>query len=503
MNVLVVTLDQLRGDCLSVAGHPIVSTPGLDRLAARGVRFARHYSQAAPCGPGRASLYTGTYQMNHRVVANGTPLDRRLDNIALVARRAGYRPVLFGYTDQAVDPRQVPDHRDARRQRWEGVLPGFDAALDLIGDQLPWRRWLAARGHRVDTVSTEGPAAAHAGSDALASEPQRPSEHSHSAFMTDTFLEWLDHRAPAAWFAHLSYLRPHPPYAAAGEYASRYHPDDVGDPIEASPQRHRLHEALCSLDATRAPSDPAEMRSLRAQYFGMVSEVDHQLNRILDHLERTGADRDTVIILTSDHGEQLGDHGYIEKAGFFEQSYHIPAIISHPDHRSHHGEVVDVFTENVDIFATLCEVLGQPVPLQCDGLPLTGFVDGSGPAGPWRRAAHYEFDWRFTLLGDDPPSWPWDRRPERCHLAVERGADYAYVHFGDGSALYFDLAADPTWRTSIEHPETVLRAAQSMLTWRSTHSDRTLADTLVGTRDDGRMTGRYPDADTMAGEALR
>ncbi|MGH6998809.1 MAG: sulfatase-like hydrolase/transferase, partial [Phenylobacterium sp.] len=75
MNILFVTLDQFRADCLSCAGHPIVRTPNLDRLAQQGVRLARHYSQAAPCGPGRASLYTGTYQLNHRVVANGTPLD--------------------------------------------------------------------------------------------------------------------------------------------------------------------------------------------------------------------------------------------------------------------------------------------------------------------------------------------------------------------------------------------------------------------------------------------
>ena len=108
MNLLLVTLDQFRGDCLSAAGHRVVRTPNLDRLAASGVRFARHYSQAAPCSPGRACLYTGTYQMNNRVVANGTPLDDRLDNLARAARRAGFDPTLFGYTDQGVDPARAP-----------------------------------------------------------------------------------------------------------------------------------------------------------------------------------------------------------------------------------------------------------------------------------------------------------------------------------------------------------------------------------------------------------
>src|SRR3954470_4637352 len=111
-NILFITLDQFRADCLSAAGHPMVRTPHLDALAGEGVRLANHYAQASPCGPGRAALYTGTYQMNNRVVANGTPLDARFDNVALAARRAGYAPALFGYTDQGVDPRTVEDPDD-------------------------------------------------------------------------------------------------------------------------------------------------------------------------------------------------------------------------------------------------------------------------------------------------------------------------------------------------------------------------------------------------------
>lgn len=131
MNILLITLDQFRADCLSAASHPLVRTPALDHLADHGVRFARHYSNAAPCGPGRACLYTGTYQMNNRVVANGTPLDARFDNIALAARRAGYKPCLFGYTDQSVDPRVTTGPEDPRLASYEGVLPGFEPGLSL------------------------------------------------------------------------------------------------------------------------------------------------------------------------------------------------------------------------------------------------------------------------------------------------------------------------------------------------------------------------------------
>ena len=128
LNVLLITADQWRGDSLSMLGHPCAKTPNLDALAADGVCFTRHYGQTAPCGPARASLYTGLYMMNHRVVVNGTPLDQRHTNVALEARRAGYEPTLFGYTDQSVDPRTVPTG-DARLLSYQGVLPGFQQRL--------------------------------------------------------------------------------------------------------------------------------------------------------------------------------------------------------------------------------------------------------------------------------------------------------------------------------------------------------------------------------------
>jgi arylsulfatase A-like enzyme len=479
-NVLLITLDQFRGDSLSCAGHPLVRTPHLDDLAAHGVRLARHYSQAAPCGPGRASLYTGMYQMNHRVVGNGTPLDRRFDNVALVARRAGYEPALFGYTDQSVDPRDVESLDDPRLESYEGILPGFDPVLPMVHSNEPWRRWLGEQGHPVppDAIT------------AWAGEPDRPAEHSLAAFMTDRLLDWLADR-PAGWFVHLSQLRPHPPYAAAGHYSTMYDPADVPPPIEPVPDRHQLHELLLSHPHLRVPDD-LTIESLRAQYFGMISEVDAQLGRITAWLRATGAWDDTLIAVTSDHGEQLGDHGYVQKAGWFEQSYHVLGIVRDPTAPAGHGTVVDRFTENVDIVPTICEWLGLDVPAQCDGLPLTPLLRGDEPPW-WRDAAHWEFDWRISFI-DGTQHWPWDRRLERHHLAVRRTADAAYVHFGDGSSLAYDLAADPTWRTPLTDPAAVLDHAEAMLTWRSTHADRVLADVRIDHGIVGRTPPGTPDA---------
>jgi arylsulfatase A-like enzyme len=477
MNILLVTLDQFRGDCLSCAGHPVVRTPHLDRLAADGLRLARHYSQAAPCGPGRASLYTGLYQMNHRVVGNGTPLDARFDTIAKAARRAGYAPTLFGYTDQAFDPRQADGPDDSRLRSYEEVLPGFGLGVHLpMGAPTPWLEWLSELGH----VVPDGPHAA------LASEPQRPAEHSMAAFLTDRFLDWLA-RQDRPWFAHLSHLRPHPPYAAAGAFASLYAGASAPEPIPAGGPDHRLYRVFLGDSRMAAPADPAALTRLRAQYFGMISEVDAQMGRVWDALQRSGAWDETFIIVTADHGEQLGDHGLIGKGGFFEESYRIPGLVRDPRPTARRGLVIERFTENVDLFPTLCEAMGLPAPAQCDGLPLTRFLAGEDPPW-WREAAHWEFDTRTAFIGRGAPDGPWDRRLERRGLAVRRSETVAYAHFGDGTWLCFDLAADPTWRTLVTEPRAVLSEAQALLTWRAQHADRTLTGMII----DGGVVGRAP-----------
>lgn len=468
MNVLFVTLDQCRADVLGAFGNPLVATPAIDALCAEAVRFERHYSQAAPCAPGRAALYTGTYQMNNRVVANGTPLADRFDNVARAARRAGFAPTLFGYTDTGIDPVVATGPADPRLDYYDGVLPGMDVGLRLPEDQAPWIEWLAALGYEVTPGDWHG---------MLRGEPDRPAEHSHSAFLTDEVVEWL-RRQHGAWFAHVSYLRPHSPYAAAGEYATRYDPSSVPMPIAPGHELHGLHRAVLELPIAAAPTDEKSLRAMRAQYYGMVSEVDHQLGRLLDAVRDRGEWDDTIVVVASDHGEQLGDHGLMEKLCWFEESYHIPLIVRDPRRTAAHGRAVRAFTENVDVLPTLCVLLGQDIPLQADGLPLTAFLDGDDPAW-WRTAAHWEWDWRYVLLQHAPTDWPVDRHVERQNLAVVRDQTTAYVHFGDGTWRCYDLEADPTWKTTTEDAATVLRLTQSLLGWRQEHLDRAYPSMLL------------------------
>jgi arylsulfatase A-like enzyme len=473
-NILFITLDQYRADSLGCAGHPVVRTPNLDHLAAHGVRFARHYAQAAPCAPGRAALYTGTYQMNNRVVANGTPLDQRFDNIALAGRRAGYAPALFGYSDQGVDLRRIADPSDARLFTWEGVLPGFDLVLDLDERHQPWMAWLAGLGYDVTDPNV-----------ALATESTRPAKHSVTQFFTDVFLDWLAGRHEP-WFAHLSFLRPHPPFDAAGHYATMYDPADSPPPLPIPNEPSEPEQVALTHPLACAPQD---VPAMRAQYYGLITEVDHHLGRIFTALHERNEWESTFVVVTADHAEQLGDQGLRGKLLHFESSYHILGIVRDPANPQAHGTVVDDFTENVDLFPTLCEAMGEPVPVQCDGRPLTPYLHGEPHPAP-KAAAYYEFDWRDLFLADGDNGWPWDRRLDTMHLAVRRSQDHAYVHFGDGTWRCYDLAADPTWRTQVTDPAVVLAEAQAMLTWRATHTDRALTTTLLSSTG---PRGRLPD----------
>jgi arylsulfatase A-like enzyme len=476
VNVLFITLDQFRGDSYGAAGHALVQTPTLDRIAGEGVRLERHFSQSAPCSPGRAALYTGTYQMNNRVVANGTPLPSGLDNLALVARRAGYNPTLFGYTDQGIDPRDASGSDDPRLDYYDGILPGFSVGLYLPENQIGWVHYLRAKGYDVagDWVSL------------LRAEPERPARDSLSGFLTNRFVEWLVDQE-SGWFAHLSYLRPHPPYAAAGEFSSMYDPDDVELPITPVEQgrRHPTHDYSMGVRTRAAPTDESKMRKLRAQYYGMISEIDFQLGRVVEAIEARGEWEETLVVVTSDHGDQLGDHGLIQKLGFFPQSYHILGLWRDP-RTTWAGRTVSAFSENVDLLPTLCDAMALGPSAQCDGRSLSQLMAGESVA--WRSAAHYEWDYRGDWIGQNSAAWTLDQSIGNQNLTVSVSNDVSYVQFGDGTFRCFDLALDPTWRSECTDSGRILAAAQEQLVWRQEHLRRDMTDMLLGPH----RLGRWP-----------
>ena len=488
-NILLITCDQWRGDCISARGHPVVRTPNVDALASDGTLFANHFAGAAPCSPARACLYTGRYQMTNRVCRNGSPLDSRFGNLALWARALGYDPTLFGYTDVAPDPsRHAPN--DPVLTSYEGVLPGFTVRQLLPEHQKQWLSWLALRG--VDTSA--GVPGIHrpvrATAEVSKAAPIYSRDETPTAFLTDEFGRWLsEQEGDRPWFAHLSFISPHPPFVVPEPFASMYDPDD--GPASARAARWKdeaathpwLHDLLRRLGKSKfIPGAKGkvhdwterEFRTIRSIYYGMISEVDSQLGRIWQWLRQRGAWKDTVIVLTSDHAEMMGDHWMLGKGGWFDGSYHIPLIIK-PAGRTKRPQRVDAFTEAVDLVPTLIEAMGGTPPPYLDGRSLVPWLSGGMP-DDWRDCAHWEFDFRTIAKPEGRLGLP----PQSSNLSVIRSKSVKYVHFGGGlPPLLYDLAEDPgemcnladdpAWRN------TRLEFAERLLAWRARHLDQTLA----------------------------
>ena len=490
MNVLFITADQWRGECLSALGHPTVKTPHLDALAADGVLFANHFSQCAPCGPSRASLLTGMYLMNHRSVDNGTPLDARFTNLALEARKAGYHPALIGYTDTSVDPRLYDPSDPILKRGYEGVLPGFTPILLMPTDPRAWLGYLAEKGYDVperpfDIYKPLNGYPAIGGFAPFDAPARYRAEDSDTAFCADAALRFISGRKRVPWMLHLVFLRPHPPYIAPEPYNRLYSPDDVpGLNRAATPEdegRQHPFLAMC-LRGRRGVShiDDGDIRTLRATYYGMMTEVDHHIGRIVAHLKDNGLYDNTLIVFTSDHGETLGDHWLVNKENYFDSSFHVPLIVRAPGGPAWdagRGRVVEAFSENVDVAPTILDMLGCDIPAQFDGFSLVPFLGGAAPPR-WRQEVHWEFD--FRDVEDDTLEVELGLSFAECSLAVIRDRRFKYVHFTALPPLLFDLENDPHELHDLArdpaYATAVLEYAQKMLSWRMAYNERTLTD---------------------------
>jgi arylsulfatase A-like enzyme len=493
--VLFIVIDQLRADCLSGALAEVAALPHLRALMADGVTFRRHYTVTVPCGPARASLLTGLYAMTHRSVRNGTPLDGTLDTLPKELRKAGYAPLLFGYTDTSADPRGR-DPADPALRSYEGVMPGFEPLLAIQWENsLPWLAALAAKGYRLpadywDVYRPVSPDPSR--SPALADPALYRALDSDTAFLTDQAIAALGLRRGQPWFAHVNYIRPHPPFVAPAPYNRLHAPDALPPPaarsIEAERALHPLVDAAFAkaergslsigFDLDWACMASEETQALRALYLGLASEVDAQIGRLIDSLKTSGQLDDTLIVVTSDHGEMLGDHRLWGKECFYEPAFHVPLIIRDPRRRATRGQVIDAFTESVDIAPTLLGWLGRTPPPGFDGRSLLPFLDGREPEG-WRDYVFAELD-----LGDPERPTCYQERlglpMSRCNLAILRERRFKYIHVNGGlPPLLFDLIADPDETRNLAGdpafaPE-LLRLAGRMLDHRMTHADHRLS----------------------------
>ena len=377
-NVLLISADQLRQDALHCYGNAVVQTPNIDALAARGVRFGHMFAAYPVCAPNRASIVTGRYPSVHRLRSNGMRLPAAELTLMQVLRAAGYGvygsgKMHFGPQWQFPadgSPIKDPDPLTAvDPQPGAGQFPwyGFDH-VSLTEDHRmgPYGRYLAERGYDVwDELHS-------------ASYPQHatersafPEEHHQTTWITDRAIDYLEqHPGDRPFFLWASYVHPHHPFNPPAPYDTMYRPEDMPLPVWSEDEVGRWPEAYRNKYGSTSGGHEAvgmcdlgddDWRRIKAYYYGMVSQIDKNVGRLIDTLAALGQLDDTVIVFTADHGENLGDHRLLFKGTTYDCVTKVPFLVSWPGNACP-GETRELLASSTDIMPTLLDLVGVPRP---------------------------------------------------------------------------------------------------------------------------------------------
>lgn len=367
-NIVVIQADQLAAKALGAYGNTTVLTPHTDALATDGVVFERAYCNSALCAPSRASMLTGKLPSAIEAYDNAADFGTSVPTFAHHLRRAGYRTALIGRM-HLIGPDQL--HGFDERLTSDVYPAGFDMVPDWSLPEAERLSWY----HNADSVLDAGISTATVQRD-FDDEVTFKTLH----YLTDRARD--PDRRPFLMVS--SFIHPHDPYEPSAEHWNRY--DDVEIPAphlprlpldQQDPHSRRLL-AMCDLDR-QVPTDAQIARARRA-YYASVSFVDDQIGRIVDRLDELGLRDNTVIIVTSDHGELLGERGLWYKMSPFEDSIRVPLIMNAPTRLA--PQRVDGIASLVDLLPTLVEIAGGTPPSDGDGRslwPLAGGVEQLGP----------------------------------------------------------------------------------------------------------------------------
>jgi len=452
-NFILFITDQHRADFLGCYGHPVVKTPNVDSIAARGVAFDRFFVASPVCMPNRASLMTGRMPSVHGVRCNGIPLSRDAVTFVDLLRDAGYATALVGKSHlqnftgspPMVSPPAVPEgyHAPSEELRhairngfmdpaygqeepdfWAQEHPkistpfyGFDR-VDLVtghGDTVggDYVRWLLERAPNADQLLGPKNSLPH---DYICPQAYRtavPPEFYSTAFVgerADTFLRDHAHaHAEQPFFLMVSFPDPHHPFNPPGRYWDMYDPDDFPVPeaftrndwtppphVRAALEQRERGEA--NLEGMRTIGVSArEAQEARALTAGMITYVDDAIGRVLRSLEASGMQEDTVVIFTTDHGDHLGDHRLLLKGPEQYQSIvRVPLVWSDPEHKTRSVRS-KALASTIDIPATIldCAHIAPYAGLQ--GQSLMPCVRGEEPKH--RDAVMIQYEHQAPVAG--------------------------------------------------------------------------------------------------------
>ena len=429
-NLLFLMSDEHNARMLGCSGHPVVQTPNLDALAARGARFTSAYCNSPICVPSRASFATGRYPHQIGAWDNASPYVGQAPSWAHRLRAAGHPVTTIGklhyrspLDDTGFADQRIPMH----------VMEGRGDVFGCIRTDIPPTRF------QLEHVDEAGPGE---------SEYIR-----YDTGIADAAVRWLHEEAPAherPWCLFVSFSLPHFPLIAPREYLDLYPIDEVPLPIQWQPGDWPRHPYVSAFREARVQSDAefrgeAMVRRAVAAYFGMCTFVDAQIGRVLDALQATGSASCTRVVYTSDHGETLGDYGLWGKSVMYDSALAVPLILAGPDVPA--GAVVEQNASLVDAFPTILDSFGlEP---HGDDADLPG-------ASLWPAARGQDFPQRTIFAEYHAMGAP------HAAYALCDGR-YKYVHYLGHPPQLFDLAADPEERHDLAPPPAPAAASASPL----------------------------------------
>lgn len=514
MNILFVMYDQLRFDYLSCAGHPHLHTPHFDRVAQMGVRFTNTYVQSPICGASRMSFYTGRYASSHGGQWNNFPIRVGEQTIGDHLRRLGMDCWLIGKTHMKADADGMarlglaPDSVIGARQaecgfdvwvRDDGLWgQGPDGFYDE--SRSPYNEYLKSKGYTAENpwndFANAGVENGEKASGWMFDHADKPAnileEDSETPWLTSETIRFLD-QAEGAWCAHVSYIKPHWPYIVPAPYHDMFNASHVPPAKRADIERedpHPVYGAYMQNKIAAAFQNDEVRAKVIPTYMGLIKQCDDQLGRLLDHLEKTDKLKDTMIVLTSDHGDYLGDHWLGEKDLFHDPSVKIPMIIYDPRAEADgtRGTTCDALTEAIDLAPTFVEAAGGKVPNHIlEGRSLTPYLHGL-PTDD-REYAISEFDYSAT-----PQCVKLGLEPRDARLFMVFDGRYKLMHAEGGfRPMLFDLETDPDELHDLakadNHQAQIDRLYGHLATW--------------GRRMSQRVTMSEDDIKAMRGGSLR
>ncbi len=421
-NVILICVDQWRGDALGAAGHPVVQTPYLDQLADEGVRFEHAYAATPTCIPARATLYTGMSQERTGRVGyrDGEAWDYPV-TIASEFTRHGYQTQAIGKLHVYPERSQIGFQNVILHDGYLHYARRNNREIGMVDDYIPWLR------------ERFGPDADYfdhgVNCNSYVARPWDKPEHLHPTnFVVTQAVDFLRRRDPRKpFFLMLSFHRPHPPYDPPTWAFEQYvdapmPPPHVGD-------WHSIFAPYAQPGRSDANYDPQVPERLlqraRAGYYGHMTHIDHQLNRFFEILNEYGQRDNSVIMFVSDHGEMMGDHGMFRKAYPYEGSAGIPMLLKAPrDLGVQPGSVRSEVAELRDVMPTLLECAGLPIPDSVDGRSLLALARGEQTE--WREHIHGE----HTIFG------------QSMHWMTNGHEKFVWMS-GNGHEQLFDLDDDP------------------------------------------------------------